>query len=197
MAVYTRYARVLEPSGQTMSVREALVSINRILDEVLTAKEGDLDPDSRWAIAWFEESGFNEGDYGSAETLAKAKVTSVEGLVRAGILWSRGGKVQLRCAGDLNKTWDPAEDSRLSVWEALHHLIRVLESDGEQAAGDLHRKLGGLAGDARELCYRLFALCEHKKWPAEALSYNRLVQSWPEIDRISREAPPEQRTIET
>ena len=197
MAVYTRYARVLEPSGQTMSVREALVSINRILDEVLTAKEGDLDPDSRWAIAWFEESGFNEGDYGSAETLATAKVTSVEGLVKAGILRSRSGKVQLRRAGDLAKTWDPTTDSRLSVWEALHHLIRVLESDGEQAAGDLHRRLGGVAGDARELCYRLFALCEHKKWPAEALSYNRLVQSWPEIDRISREASPEQRTIKT
>ncbi|MCY3930233.1 MAG: DUF1156 domain-containing protein [Acidobacteria bacterium] len=197
MAVYTRYERVLEPSGQTMSVREALVSINRILDEMLTAKEGDLDPDSRWAIAWFEESGFNEGDYGSGETLAKAKVTSVEGLVTAGILRSRGGKVQLLRAGELDETWDPTQDSRLSVWEALHHLIRVLESDGEQAAGDLHRKLGGLAGDARELCYRLFALCEHKKWPAEALLYNRLVQSWPEIARISREAPPEQRTIET
>ena len=150
MAVYTRYARVLEPSGQAMSVREALVSINRILDEVLTAKEGDLDPDSRWAIAWFEESGFNEGDYGSGETLAKAKVTSVEGLVRAGILRSRGGKVQLLRAVDLDETWDPTQDSRLSVWEALHHLIRVLESDGEQAAGDLHRKLGGLAGDARD-----------------------------------------------
>ncbi len=197
MAVYTRYERVLEPSGEAMAVREALVSINRVLDEVLTAKEGDLDPDSRWAIAWFEESGFNEGDYGPGEILAKAKVTSVEGLVRAGILRARGGKVRLLRAGELDETWNPTQDSRLSVWEALHHLIRVLESDGEQAAGDLHRKLGGLAGDARELCYRLFALCEHKKWPAEALSYNRLVQSWPEIDRISREASPEQRTIET
>ena len=41
---------------------------------------------------------------------------------------------------------------------------------------------------ARELCYRLYTLCERKKRTGEALSYNGLVQSWPEITRLAREA---------
>jgi len=37
------------------------------------------------------------------------------------------------------------------------------------------------------LAYRLYMLCERKKRNAEALSYNGLVQSWPEIMRLARE----------
>jgi putative DNA methylase len=40
---------------------------------------------------------------------------------------------------------------------------------------------------ARELCYRLYTLCERKKRAAEAFSYNALVQSWSEITRLARE----------
>src|SRR5262249_59168082 len=64
MAVYTRYARVLDASGQALSVREALALINQTLDEALAEQEGDFDADSRWALAWFEHSGFVEGEYG-------------------------------------------------------------------------------------------------------------------------------------
>ena len=88
---------------------------------------------------------------------------------------------------------DPAADRRLPVWEVVHHLVRVLESDGETGAAGLVRQLGGLAETARELAYRLYAVAERKNRAAEALSYNALVQSWPEIARLARqEAPPEQ-----
>ena len=95
MAVYTRYARVLDAEGKPLSVREALALINQTLDEVLAEQEGDFDADSRWALAWFEQSGFVEGEYGVAETLSTAKNTSVAGMVEAGILTSKGGKVRL------------------------------------------------------------------------------------------------------
>jgi putative DNA methylase len=62
MAVYTRYARVLDAEGKALRVREALALINQTLDEVLAEQEGDFDADSRWALAWFEQSGFAEGE---------------------------------------------------------------------------------------------------------------------------------------
>ncbi|MDE2692297.1 MAG: DUF1156 domain-containing protein [Acidobacteriota bacterium] len=198
MAVYTRYAKVLDASGEVVPVREALALINQVLDEVLAEQEGDFDADSRWALAWFEQHGFAEGDYGVAETLSKAKNTAVAGMVEAGILDSRGGKVRLLSPKELPDTWDPITDARLTTWEAVHHLIRVLESDGETGAADLVAKLGGFADTARELCYRLYTVCERKKRAGDALSYNGLVQSWPEIMRLaqSREPEPEPEQME-
>ena len=187
MAVYTRYEHVLESDGSPLTVRTALALINKVLDEVLAEQEGDFDADSRWALAWFEESGFDEGDYGIAETLSKAKNTSVSGLVDAGVLASKGGKVHLLSPGDLPEDWDPKIDSRLTVWEMVHHLIRVLEAGGESAAAELASKLGSQVETARELAYRLYTVCERKKRATEALAYNSLVQSWPEIMRIARE----------
>jgi putative DNA methylase len=187
MAVFTRYARVLDAEGNPLSVREALALINQTLDEVLAEQEGDFDADSRWALAWFEQAGFAEGEYGVAETLSKAKNTSVGGMVEAGILLSRGGKVRLFRPDELSADWDPTTDTRLTVWEVVHHLIRVLETGGESAAAALVAKLGSHAETARELAYRLYTLCERKKRAPEALSYNGLVQSWPEITRLARE----------
>ena len=185
MAIYTRYARVLDAAGTPVSVRDALALINRTLDEALADQEGDFDADSRWAVAWFEQYGFAAGAYGVAETLSKAKNTSVEGMVEAGILRSKGGKVRLLNPKELPEDWDPATDTRCPVWEVVHHLIRSLNADGEEGAASLVARLGGAAEAARELCYRLYTLCERKKRAAEARDYNTLVQSWPEITRLS------------
>ena len=195
MAVYTRYAKVLDAAGKPMSVRDALGLINRILDEVLAEQEGDFDADSRWALEWFDQFGFAAGDYGDAETLSKAKNTSVAGMVEAGILNSRGGQVRLLRPRELPSYWDPEVDSRLTAWEMVHHLVRVLELGGELAAAVLVRKLGGRGEVARELCYRLYALCERKKRSAEALAYNGLVQSWPEISRLAGTQTEEQSAL--
>ena len=119
MAVYTRYAKVLDAAGNPVSVREALQLINQILDEVLAKQEGDFDADSRWALAWFEQHGFEEGEYGVAETLSKAKNTSIAGIVEGGILASSAGKVRLLHPEELADDWDPATDSRLTIWEAV------------------------------------------------------------------------------
>ena len=188
MAVYTRYARVLDANGKPLSVREALALINQTLDEALAEQEGDFDADSRWALAWFEQSGFAEGEYGVAEVLSKAKNTSVSGMVEAGILASSHGKVRLLRPDELPVDWDPTRDKRLTAWEGVHHLIRALEAGGEGAAVELVAKLGAKAEIARELAYRLYTLCERKKRSQEALSYNGLVQSWPEIMRLSRKS---------
>jgi putative DNA methylase len=187
MAVYTRYSKVLDAEGKTLSVREALALINQTLDEALAEQEGDFDADSRWAVAWFEQSGFAEGDFGVADVLARAKNTSVSGMVEAGILASSHGKVRLLRPDELPADWDPSKDKRLTAWEMVHQLIRALESGGDRAAAELVTRLGSKAEIARELAYRLYMLCDRKKRAAEALSYNGLVQSWPEISRLARD----------
>ena len=149
-----------------------------------------LSSNTRWALAWFEHAGFAEGEYGVAETLSKAKNTSVSGMVEAGILVSKSGKVHLLRPDELPADWDPATDPRLNAWEVVHHLIRTLETGGESAAAGLVAKLGSHAETARELAYRLYTLCERKKRAQEALSYNGLVQSWPEITRLARAGSP-------
>lgn len=139
-------------------------------------------------LAWFDQYGFDEGEYGVAETLSKAKNTSIAELARDGFLASKSGKVRLLRPSELPADWDPTHDVRLTVWEMVHHLVRVLEAGGEDAAAELVGKIGAKAETARELAYRLYTICERKKRASEALSYNALVQSWPEISRLSREA---------
>jgi putative DNA methylase len=187
MAVYTRYAKVLDAEGKPLSVREALALINQTLDEALAEQEGDFDADSRWALTWFEQQGFAEGEYGVAEQLSKSKNTSVDGMVEAGILESKRGKVRLLPPAELPADWDPTKDGRLTAWESVHQLIRALDTGGESAAAALVAQLGAKAEVARELCYRLYTLCERKKRAEDALAYNGLVQSWPEIVRLARE----------
>jgi putative DNA methylase len=187
MSVFTRYSRVIDSDGAPVTVRDALALINRALDEALAHQESDFDADTRWALTWFDQFAFADGEFGTAETLSRAKNTSIEGMVEAGILASRAGKVRLLAPDELPAGWDPEEDRRIDVWEMLHHLIRVFELAGESAAATLLGKYGARADVVRELAYRLYAACERKKRAKEASSYNALVQSWPEILRLAQE----------
>lgn len=182
MGVFSGFSRIVEADGSAMTVRTALGLINQVLDETLAEQEGDFDPDTRWAVAWFEQFGIHEGAYGEAETLSKAKNTAVAGLVEAGVLESKAGKVRLIGRDEMSAAWDPATDTRLTVWEVTQHLIRALAEGGEQAAADLLRRIGPDLGEtARELSYRLYTICERKQWPNEALAYNSLVVAWPTL----------------
>jgi putative DNA methylase len=198
MAIYSRYTRILDSSGGAMTVRSALSLINQTLTEVLSEQEDEFDRDTRWAIPWFEQHGFADGDFGDAELLSKAKVTSVPGLQQAGLIHSKGGKVRLLRPDELPENWNPETDTRIAVWEMTHHLLRVYfhEKAGDVATADLLRKFGRDGDIARDLAYRLFDVCEKKKRPQEALAYNALVLGWPEISRLARESgrPTERQT---
>ena len=186
MAVFSRYTKVLEANGKPMGVRSALALINQVLDEYLTEQEGEYDADTRWALAWFEQQGMEDGPYGVAETLSKAKNTAVDGLVAAGIIVSKAGKVRILRRGELPEDWDPATDKRLTVWEVAQHLIRALVDKGsEEAAAALLRKVGALGDVARDLAYRLYTICDRKKWAQEAVAYNSLVVAWPELVKLA------------
>ena len=183
MAIYSRYAKVLEPDGSAMRVRTALALINQVLDELLAEQEGEFDADTRWAIAWYEQFGLGESEYGTAETLSKAKNSSVAGLVEAGIVAASRGRVRLLARDEYSAAWDPAKDRRIPVWEATQRLVHALLTDGEAAAGNLLARLGGLGDTARDLAYRMYHVAERKGWTDEARAYNALVVAWTDLAR--------------
>lgn len=183
IAIFSRYARVLEADGKPMSVRTALQVINQELDAYLVAQEGESDRDTRFCLAWFEQYGMNEASFGEADVLARAKGTAVDGLVKAGVVHSKAGKVRLLKRAEYPEQWNPGLDHRVTVWECAQHLIRRLHADtgGIEAAAKLLNELGSASEDARALAYRLYSICERKKWAEEALAYNTLVVEWPAI----------------
>ena len=186
MAIFTRHSAVVYPDGKPVKVREALRLINQALDEAL---EGDFDGDTRWAITWFESHGFEAGEFGVADVLAKAKNISIDGLAEAGVLESTGGQVRLLRPSELSEDWDPDENGRSTTWEKTHHLLKVYAESGEIGAAKLLDRLGLTDDAVRDLAYSAYLICERKKWSNAAFGYNALVQSWPEIARQARIKP--------
>lgn len=176
MSVFSKYSSVLEADGSAMSVRTALQLINRFL------AEDDFDADTQFCLHWFEQNGWKEGKFGDADTLARAKATSVNGVVESGVVHSGGGKVRLVRFADYPADWNPQKDKRLPVWEVLHHLIRALRQEGELGAGNLLALVKAKAEPARQLAYRLYTLCERQGWAEDARAYNELITSWTAIE---------------
>lgn len=192
MAVFSRFRAVLEPDGSLMSVRSALARINEILDEVLNEQEGDFDASSRFAIAWYRQHGYGTGKFGDADKLARARNTSVDVMSRDGILTSRAGIVQLLSPDNLSSDYDVTADLHTSNWEVLHHLVKVLERDGIAPAGEflrtaLSRIDSRIEADLlKELAHLLFRIAEDRGWTRDAIGFNNLVTSWPQILELAR-----------
>lgn len=187
MAIFSHYAAVLNQDGSAMSVQDALVLINREISDYLNPEAAGFDGDTLFCSAWFEQYGWKEGPFGEADTLARAKGTSVEGVKQAGVIEASGGKVQLIKWSDYARDWSPEHDSRVPVWEACHQLIRALKQLGESGAGALLAKMPDKGDSLRQLAYHLYTLCERKKWAEDAKGYNELITSWHEIMAVSHE----------
>lgn len=182
MAIFSQYAAVLEADGTPMRVKTALQLINRFL------AEDDFDNDTQFCLHWFEQQGWATGRFGEADVLARAKGTSVAGLQASGVVASSKGELRLLRWAELSRDWSPESDTRLPVWEALHHLIRALNQEGESGAGALLARMPARAEPVRALAYRLYTLCERKSWAEEARDYNELVTAWSAIEQAAGEA---------
>lgn len=188
MRIFSRYKRVVEADGSAMPVRTALALINERLEEILSAEETELDPESRFALTWYRQYGHDAGPFGDANTLAQAMNTAVDGVVEAGVAESKGGKVRLLRRDELDPEWDPATDRRLTVWEIAQHLIARLDR-GEARAGELLAKVGGgMSDQARHLAYLLYQVADSKGAAEDAVAYNGLVASWEGVSQEARKA---------
>jgi putative DNA methylase len=183
MAVFSKYAAVLEADGTPMTVQNALRLINRFL------AEDDFDHDTQFCLHWFEQYGWREGRFGEADTLARAKGTSVDGVKQAGVIYAAAGIVRLLKWKEYHADWNPDTDERLPIWEALHHLIRVFKTEGESGAGQVLATVAGKAEVTRQLAYRLYTLCERAGWAEDARAYNEIVTSWSAIESAAAAAP--------
>jgi len=190
MAIFSRYDAVLEADGTAMSVKTALQLINRFL------AEDDFDPDTQFCLHWFDQYGWETGKFGEADTLARAKGTSVDGVKNAGVLHAAAGNVRLLKWAEYPTDWDPQSDQRLPVWEVLHQLIRIFSSEGESGAAAVYAAVQGKAEAARQLAYRLYTLCERKNWADDARAYNEVVTSWSAIETAAaKESSSTQRAL--
>lgn len=183
IGVFTRYAKVVEADGSSMSVSDALAIINDVLGEVLDGEEAELDRDTRFAVTWYTQNGYNPGRSGDADSLARAKNTSLNGVEDSGIGEARGGQFRLFERSELNPDWDPVSDDRRTVWEATQYLVAALERSETEAAELLHR-MGGYADRARQLAYVLFQKATDKGWAEEAGAYNGLITAWPSLQAM-------------
>ena len=189
MAIFSRYDAVLEANGEPMTVRTALQLINRFL------AEDDFDGDTQFCLHWFEQHGWEKAKFGDADTLARAKGTSVDGVKSAGVIESGGGSVRLLKWREYPADWNPSLDTRLPVWEALHQLIRAYSSKGDAGAGKVLKACAGKAEAARQLAYRLYTLCERKGWAEDARAYNEVVTGWTSIEKSAGTGGEEQREL--
>ena len=183
MAVFSKYAAVLEADGTPMTVRTAMQLINRFL------AEDDFDADTQFCLHWFEQYGWETGKFGDADTLARAKGTSVDGVKQAGVLHAAGGNVRLLKWSEYPTDWNPNTDTRLPVWETLHQLIRVFSTEGESKAGALLAAVQSQTEAARQLAYRLYTLCERANLAEDARAYNELITSWSGIESAAAKEP--------
>lgn len=187
MAVFSKYEAVLNQDGSRMSVHDALILINRAITEYLSPDAGNFDADTLFCSAWYDQYGWSSGEFGEANTLAQAKGTSVAGVDEAGIIESGSGKVKLLKWADYPADWDPTQDNRTPVWEACHHMIRTLSTQGETAAGELLARMPERAEPIRQLAYHLYTLCERSGRAEDARAYNELIVSWSSIMTASLE----------
>ena len=187
MGVFSRYKAVLESDDRPMIVKAALQLINRELDEYLGGIQGEFDPDTRFAVTWFEQNGMAKGEYGTANNIAQARGISVDSVKHAGIVESAAGKVRILKRDELEPDWDPGTDTHLTIWECCQYLIRTLENEGEFAAAVLLKKIGSEKAEAvKDLAYCLYDICSNKRKDAkEATSYNALIAVWTDLTRLA------------
>jgi putative DNA methylase len=189
MAVFSKYSAVLEADGSSMSVKTALQLINRFL------ANDDFDSDTHFCLQWFDQFGWQPGDFGIADTLSRSQGSSVDGIADAGVIESGSGKVRLLKWAEYPSDWDPRTDNRNPVWETLHHLIRALRQDGESAAGQLLGLTRHQSEGVRQLSYRLYTLCERKGWAEDARAYNELITSWESVDAAASQVASNQKEL--
>ena len=189
ISVFSRYAKVREADGSDMSVRDALQLINATLDEVLGEQESDLDSDTRFAVRWYRQYGWQADSSGIADQLARSSDTSLAELQRGGIFEAKGGKARLLSPTQLNEVWDPAADEHVSVWEATVRLAAVLAKDGVDKVAELLPAVGEKVSlDAvKELGFLLFHEAEKNKDTDDAILFNGLVSSWGDLNEQARQ----------
>ena len=184
MQIYSRYRRVETISGEPVPVREALAAINRAIADYDERQEGDLDVESRFCLDWLKQHGYGEGQYGEAETLARAKNVAISKLQNLdGLLTAGGGRVKLLPLDEFGDS-HPLTLGDKTAWEGCfrmaYHLNRE-EGRGVDGAGMVAREMNGNVESVERLARILYNHYDRKGDSQNALVFNNLVTAWQHI----------------
>ena len=183
IGVFSRYKSVLESDGKPMTVRAALQIINQELDAYYNEQEGELDRESRFCVDMFSQYAFNNLKFGDADVLARAKNTSVQALAERGVMMAAKGEVRLLTREEIPEKVDSHEEC---IWLLTQQLACAMERGGVKECAQVVVELrGSNAENAKALAYRLYTICERKKWAQEGYAYNNLVVAWPDIQSMA------------
>ena len=187
IGVFSRYKAVLEADDSEMSVKTALQLINAQLDEYFNETQGEFDAETRFALTWFEQHGYEAGEFGVADGIARARGISVDSVADAGVVESSAGKVRILARDELLDDWDPISDGHFTIWEGCQYLIRAQQNDGEEAAAVILKQMGGANAEAvKELAYVLYDIAGNKRNDAkEATAYNGLIAAWNDLTNLA------------
>lgn len=189
IGVFSRYKSVLESDGKPMTVRAALQIINQELDAYYNEQEGELDRESRFCVDMFSQYAFNNIKFGDADVLARAKNTSVQALAERGVMMAAKGEVRLLTREEIPEKVDSHEEC---IWLLTQQLARAMERGGVKECAQVVVELrGSNAENAKALAYRLYTICERKKWAQEGYAYNNLVVAWPDIQSMAAQVQAE------
>ena len=183
MQIYSRYSRVETISGEPVPVREALAAINKAIADYDERQEGDLDSQSRFCLDWLKTYGYGEGQYGEAETLARAKNVAIGNLNLNRLLTAEGGRVKLLPIDDFGDS-RPLTLGNMTAWEGCfrmaYHLNRE-DGKGIAGAGTVGRAMDGNVASVERLARVLYGHYDRKGDSQNAVIFNNLVTSWQDI----------------
>lgn len=189
MSIFSRYATVLEPDDSAMTVRSALALINEQLGQTLLGEIGDVDAESHFALAWFDELGYSNGRYARADVLLRAKNANIEKLVRSGVAVSESGNVRLLSPQEVTQETRSALRSYPSWSQGIHVIAALIGIDGsEEKAAAALRAIGVDASEhIKDIAYHCYLVCDRARRSTEARDFNALVQAWPDLLRLASE----------
>ena len=207
MKAYSRYSRVETFAGEPVTVRDALVAINRAIADYDRQEAGALDAATRFCVDWIREHGHGNGSYGVAETLAVAKNVVVDDLAHTHrLLASERGRVSLLPLECYEPERPPPRERGLplplTAWEGCFRIAYHLGREGEggqgiAGAGQVARQMGSDADGVERLARILYNYYDRKGDSANAVIFNNLVTAWTDIMEKAQEqvqpelAPPE------
>ena len=187
MAIYSRYAKIVDQQNRPVTVRAALQLINARLDAYLN-DGSSYDKATQCCVEIYKQHAFDPVVYGDIDVLTRAKNTSVDALVALGVAHSARGQVALVKREDIYAAYKANNaltiEQKSCAWIGCQLLAQALAQDGIVDAARIYRMFSlDDAATIHELAYQLYHNADLKNCAKEAHVFNVVVAEWEQIQQ--------------
>lgn len=187
MAIYSRYAKIVDQQNRPVTVRAALQLINARLDAYLN-DGSSYDKATQCCVEIYKQHAFDPVVYGDIDVLTRAKNTSVDALVALGVAHSARGQVALVKREDIYAAYKANNaltiEQKSCAWLGCQLLAQALAQDGIVDAARIYRMFSlDDAATIHELAYQLYHNADLKNWAKEAHVFNVVIAEWEQIQQ--------------